>query len=90
MSLSLAQAAKIQAQLVVLETQLDAANAAYTAALGSGDVESYTFDSNEGKQSTTLRSPSVIFTQIQNIQSQITRLENRLYGRGLVNLNLRR
>jgi hypothetical protein len=90
MSLPSATRIAIEAQLAILQTQLDAANTAYTVALGSGDVESYTFDSNEGKQSTTLRSPTVIFKQIEAIQSRIDRLTRRLTGAGLVNLNLRR
>lgn len=90
MSLPAATRAAIEAQLTTLQAQLDVANVAYTAALTSGDMESYVFDSREGKQATTLRSPSVLRKEIEALESRIARLTRRLTGAGLVNLNLRR
>lgn len=88
--LSPSQTARIQATLSIKEAQLSAAQAAYLKALESGDTESYLFDSREGKQSTTLRSPSVLSKEIRQLESEIERLYRRLSGTGLVNMNLRR
>ena len=82
--------ARINAQIALKEAQLDTANTALIAALGSGDVESYSFDSKEGEQATKLRSPSVLEKIVSNLENQLNRLYNRRDGRGLVNLNLRR
>jgi hypothetical protein len=82
--------ARIEAQIATKEAQLAAANTAYTAALGSGDVESYSLDTKEGKQATTLRSPAVLLKAIQQLESEINRLYRRLEGGGICNLNLRR
>lgn len=81
---------RITAQITTKEAQLAAANDAYLAALGSGDIESYQFDSKEGKQATTLRSPTVLLKAIRELESQLERLYRRLDGTGVVNLNLRR
>lgn len=88
--ISSATLARIQAQITVKEAQLAVANEAYLKALGSADTESYTFDSKEGKQATTLRSPSVISNEIKKIEAELNRLYNRLSGTGIVNMNLRR
>ena len=85
-----ATVARINAQIATKEAQLAAANAAYTASLESSDTESYTLDTKEGKQSTTLRSPTVIKKQINELESDLDRLYRRLNGSGLVNMNLRR
>jgi len=84
------QQARLQATLAVKEEQLSLAQAAYSKALESGDTESYLFDSREGKQSTTLRSPSVLSKEIRQLEADIDRLYRRLAGTGLVNMNLRR
>lgn len=81
---------RIRAKLARKETQLEAAYTAYEAALASADTESYVFDSKEGKQATTLRSPTVIQSQISALEQEIERLYGRLNGTGLVTLNLRR
>ena len=82
--------ARIQASIVKLEAQLVLANAAYDLALGSADVQAYEFDSKEGRQETTLRSPSVIAKEIDRIEAKLDRLYRRLEGGGIVNMNLRR
>lgn len=81
---------RIKAKIALKESQLAAANAAYLQALGSADVESYKFDSREGKQETTLRSPSVILKQIEMLESDLDRLYRRLEGGGIISFNLRR
>lgn len=81
---------RILAQISTKETQLAAANEAYLKALQSGDTESYSFDSKEGKQSTTLRSPTVLAKTISQLEAELNRLYRRIEGGGVVNMNLRR
>jgi len=88
--LSTTEKAQIAAQIAAKQAQLDAANTAYLAALSHSEVETYSFDSGEGKQMTKRRSPEELSREISLIESQINRLTNRLYGRGLINMNLRR
>lgn len=79
-----------QTTLATKEALLVLAYEAYNKALGSADTESYLFDSREGKQQTTLRSPSVIYNEIRHLESEIERLYRRLSGTGIVSMNLRR
>lgn len=72
------------------ELQLTAARAAYLKALESGDVESYQFDSREGKQATTLRSPSVLGKIVRDLEAELERLYKRRDGGGLCYLRLNR
>jgi len=81
---------QIIAKINAKEAQLAIAQAAFEKALDSSDVESYQFDSKEGKQATTLRSPSVLSKLINDLEAQLERLYRRLNGTGLVSLNLRR
>jgi hypothetical protein len=81
---------RIQASITAKESQLALARTAYETALASGDTESYLFDSREGKQSTTLRSPSVLAKQVSQLEAEIERLYRRIEGGGIVNMNLRR
>lgn len=71
------------------ETQLDKANATYSALLEK-DHESYKFDSGEGSQQVKRVKLSDLKEQIDSLESQIDRLYRRLECSGLVNFNLRR
>lgn len=82
--------AEIQAQLAQKRSQLAAANAAYEAALGNSEVQTYRFSSGEGDQSTTRRKPAEIRVEIKSLEQEIKRLERRLSGGGLCTMNLRR
>lgn len=81
---------RIIERITAKEIQLAAANAAYDLAIGSSDVESYSLDTKEGKQATTLRSPTVLQKIIQQLENEIDRLYRKLDGGGIVNMNLRR
>lgn len=89
-SLSSSLQSRLATTLAIKESQLALAQEAYAKALGSADTESYLFDSREGKQQTTLRSPSVISKEIRQLETDIERLYRRLSGTGIVNMNLRR
>lgn len=82
--------AQLQAQYDTLQQQLAAANTAYTASLGNAEVQSYSLDTGEGKQSATRRKPAEIRIEITAIQREMAQLRQRLLGRGIVSMNLRR
>lgn len=84
--------AEKQAQLVKLETQLAAAEAAYLGTMSAGGtgLESYRFDSAEGSQSAKLLDPSKLQDQISFLESRINRIKSELRGTGIHTNNLRR
>lgn len=86
----MATIAQIQAELAELNEQLTAAQTAYKAALANSEVQSYFFDSGEGKQSGTRRKPAEIRKEIESIKSDIASLTQKLNGTGIVRMNLRR
>lgn len=85
-----AERARIVAQINTKQAQLEAANAAYTAALSNVEIQTFRFDSGEGSQSTTRRKPAEISSEITRLESELNRLYRRLDGGGIVNMNLRR
>ena len=80
---------RILALISTKETQLTAANTMLTEALAT-DVQSYSFDSGEGKQSTTRRKISEIQQTIRSLEAELDRLYRRINGTGIVTMNLRR
>lgn len=82
--------ASLRAEIKIKEEQLAAANTALTAALSNSEVAGYKFNSGEGDQYVSRRKPQEIQESITILESAIARLYNRLYGRGVVNMNLRR
>jgi hypothetical protein len=82
--------ASLNAQLTAINGQLTAANAAYLAALENSEISTYRFESGEGTNQVTRRDPASIFNQILLLESRKRRIESRLSGTGIVNLNLRR
>lgn len=86
--LTTTQISKKQAELAILEANLDAINAAITN--GILHIESYTLDTGEARQTVKYKSLSELLKSRDLIQSQVNRLRNILRGTGLMNLNLRR
>jgi hypothetical protein len=82
--------ARIVTAITTKETQLAAVNAAYLESLTNAEIQTFTFDSGEGKQSTTRRKPGELADAINRLESEINRLRRRLTGGGIVNMNLRR
>lgn len=79
----LAQKARLEAALAILD-------ASYLSAVANIEVETYKFDSGEGYQQTTRRSPEDIQKQIDNIEAKLSHVINELAGVGIVNVQLRR
>lgn len=71
-----------------LVTQLTAANAAYTDGLSK--LESYGFESADGKQSAKRRSLDELWKQIEKITAEIDRIDVRLNGGGIVGMEVSR
>lgn len=88
--LSAAQRAAIEAKMLIKQAQLDALNEEYLNAISSSKIKSYTFDSGEGRQSTTHRSLKEISDEITRLEAEISRLTRQLAGSGIVMLTLRR
>lgn len=86
--LSSTRVAEIQAQIVMLNINLTAINTAINN--GSLHIDTYSLDTGEGKQMIKYKSFESLFSARDLIQSQIDRLNRKLRGQGLVNVNVRR
>ncbi len=82
--------ARLLAQLEKKEAQLLKAETAYDTLLDSGDIESYSFDSGEGRQSTKRRALDSLEKTIDRLEAQIDALVRRLQGTGIMNITLSR
>ncbi len=88
--LSSTQVAAIQAEIITLNTQITAVEAAYLASLGNAEIEEYRFNSGEGNQMARRRSPKQLREEIDALKAQRSRLQRKLNGTDNVNMNLRR
>ena len=86
--ISTTELARINARITTYETLLTAADAAVLAA--QTDVESYRFDSGEATQQTKRRKLKDLLNNVESIEAILRRLNQRLNGTGVINLNLRR
>lgn len=77
-----AQLVKVQAALVSLYDQL--------AEQSASSVQSYEFDSGDGRQRTTRRKLSDIQEQIEKLEATEDWLTRELYGMGLISTMVRR
>lgn len=87
--LSSAQRAKIAARLAIKNTQLTAAYALLDILLAD-PTHMYRFDSGEGMQQGQHKKLADVEKIISTLESEINRLETKLAGKGIVNMNLRR
>jgi len=87
--LSSSRIAQLKARLTKKIAQLDAANLLYDELL-SDSTESYRFDSGEGSQQAKSKKLSDVQDQISTLESEIDRLQAKLAGKGIVNMNMRR
>jgi hypothetical protein len=84
-----ARRARIQRNLAAVQASLEAAYASQLEA-SSTTVQSYEFDSGEGKQRTTRRTLKALQDQIDRLEAKERSLINELYNMGLVSIRLRR
>jgi len=73
-----------------LLAQLAKADAAYDMLLEKGDIESYSFDSGDGRQTAKRRKLEEIEKTIKSIEARLDAIKRRLSGFGLTTLSLRR
>jgi hypothetical protein len=86
--LSSTRKAELRAEIAILQAQLDALNAALLS--GATDVEMYSLDTNEGKQTVKYRSLSDLIDAIGAIGSRINTLTRKVNGGGLGAMKFRR
>ena len=87
--LSSARRAQIKARLVIKNAQLTAANGLFDQLLADPN-QSYRFDSGEGSQQSSHKKLIDAQNTVSILESEINRLETKLLGKGIVNMNLRR
>ena len=80
---------RLQSQLSSVQAQIAALNTAITESSTSG-VQSYEFDSGEGRQRTTRRSLSDMQDALSRLYASEEHLINELYNMGIVSIKLRR
>ena len=85
--LSNTRRAELKAQLAKKEAQLARLETAYES--GSTEVEGFTLDTGEARQTAKYRSLSEVGKEIDRLESQIARIRGKLRGTGLMNMNLR-
>ncbi len=87
--MSTATRTRLLAQLARIELQIEAANVALDD-LVTKSVESYTFESGDGKQSAKRVDTSKFDQLISVLEQRAEHIRQRLGGLGLVNMNVRR
>lgn len=87
--LTTARKTQLQTRLTAKEAQLTAAYTAFDE-LTAQSIESYSFDSGEGKQSTKRRQLGSMQKAIDILEAQIDWIQGKLNNTGIMNLNLRR
>jgi hypothetical protein len=88
--LSAARRTQLLARLEKVQEQLEKLYTAYDSAIEHSEVQKYNFNSTEGQQSTERRNPKDILKMIDMLEAKEDRIQRKLLGRGLANLNLRR
>jgi chromosome segregation ATPase len=80
---------RLTAQLARLVTQIESANTALDA-LAAQEIESYSLDTNEAKQSAKRWDAEKFDTLIDRLERRAEHIRQRLAGMGVMNLNVRR
>jgi hypothetical protein len=88
-TLSAATITRLRAQLARLEAQLEAANTALDN-LAIQEIESYSLDTNEAKQSAKRWDALKLDELISRLEQRAEYIRQRLEGFGIMNLNVRR
>jgi chromosome segregation ATPase len=88
-TMSTAEATRLRARLARLEAQIENANTALDA-LTTQEIESYSLDTNEAKQSAKRWDAMKLDELIARLEIRAEHIRQRLTGLGVVNLNVRR
>lgn len=87
--LSTATHTRLVAQLARIEAQIAAADAAMLK-LVAGEIESFSLNTGEGTQSSKRWDAGNILTLISRLEQYAESIRQRLNGKGIVNMNVRR
>ena len=87
--LSSARRVQIAARLIIKNTQLTAAYALLDQLLADA-TQMYRLDTGEGMQQAQHKKLIDVEKIISTLESEINRLETKLAGKGIVNMNMRR
>lgn len=87
--LSAATRTRLLTELATVETQIENANTALTS-LMSQEIESYRLDTGEGSQQARRVDVEKFERMISRLETKAEALRQRLSGRGIVNMNVRR
>lgn len=87
--LTSARRAQIKARLEIKNTQLTNTYSLLDKLIADPN-QMYRFDSGEGMQQASHKKLSDVEKLISSLESEINRLETKLAGKGIVNMNMRR
>ena len=80
---------RLQTQLTQLKAQIKLANTALDG-IAAKEIESFSLDTNEGKQSAKRWDAAKLDTLIATLERRAEHIRQRLAGMGVMNLNARR
>lgn len=89
LTLSTARRARINARITALTSQITAAETAMETAVAK-DIEEYTFNSGDGSQRAVNRDLDKMQKNIDNLYRTREHLYNKLRGRGIIRMSIRR
>ena len=78
----------LEARLVTLTARYTLLSATIDKAIESGHLSGIEWDSGEGKQKSSFRNLNEIRRYEKELENEISRIEDRLAGKGLVNMRL--
>lgn len=81
---------KYLADLAIIQDQISKLQTVLSSAIQNGEVEEYVFNSGEGSQKTVRRSLKELNNLLIDLKAQEDRIYRKLYGRSVINVNLRR
>lgn len=87
--LSQSTISRLQKQLATIEGQIDTANESMNKVLAN-DIQSFSFNSGEGSQSSTRWSVSQYESIISKLEKKAESIRQRLSGLGVTSLSVRR
>lgn len=90
MAINSTERQRIIDQIKTIDIQINNLNTALTDATTRSEIESYSTDSGQGRQSVKRRDPEKIISQIRSLEIRRNHLIQRLNGTGVVNFRFGR